>query len=67
MRGAITVERDLRGVKGVRADVVNPAQIRVVADTIAGIQEAEELGGVALAPLKALGQRQPVVLAKVLI
>src|ERR1700722_1890132 len=46
---------------------MGPAQIGVVAETAARIQESEELRGIALAPLETFVQRQPIVLAKVLV
>ena len=52
LRGAIAIEGHLRGVDAVRADVVGPTQIRVVAKTSAGIQKSEQLRGVALAALE---------------
>ena len=67
LSGAIAVERELRRVNGVGADVMRPTQIGVVAKTAAGIQKSEELRGIALAPLETFVQRQPIVLAKVLV
>src|SRR5208337_1649468 len=62
LRRAIAVERQMRGVDAVRAEVVSPAQVRIVAKAVARIEKSEQLRALALPPLETIVQRQPVVL-----
>ncbi len=67
LRGAIAVEDQVGGVDAVRSEVVRPAQVRIIAEAVARIYISEELRVLALAPLEAFVQRQPVVLAEILV